>query len=146
MDRSDAARELKAIFLETKDLPEPDQLITRIEKIGALQHRDIYRLDLINRREAIELAQGSMPRELEMHRISRAEQIYLWTRAYQKLYPGASTDWLEEIFSLFEWARSDCEEGGELGCEWVRASGIYWRIIEWVREPISYGRSPLFKL
>jgi len=145
MDRSDAARELMAIYLETKDLPESDQLITRIEKIGALQHRDIYRLDLITRREAIELAHGSMPRELELHRISRAEQLYLWTRAHQKLYPESSTDWLEDIFSLFEWARSNCEEGGELGCDWVLDSGMNCRTIEWVREPIRHGRSPLFK-
>jgi len=144
MDRSDAARELMAIFLETENLPTPDQLIARIEKLGLLQHRDIPLLRPITHQEAVELAQGSMPRSLALHRYSRAEMVCVWACAHRRLYPDASTDWLEDLFTIFEWSRSACEEGGELGCEWIFDLGHFEGRPNLVREPIKLSRSNPF--
>lgn len=144
MDRSDAARELMAIFLETKDLPEPDRLITRIEKVGALQNKAHPRLSPITRQESIELAQGSMPRELAFHRFRRAESMCVWMSAHRRLYPDASTDWLEDLFTIFEWSRSACEEGGELGCEWIFAVEHFEGRPKLIRYPIELSRSDPF--
>lgn len=144
MDRSDAARELMAIFLETKDLPTPDRLITRIEKVGALQNKAHPRLRPITRQESIELAQGSMSRALALHRFRRAESMCVWISAHQKLYPDASTEWLEELFAIFEWSRSACEEGSELGCEWIFAVEHFEGRPKLIRDPIKLSRSNPF--
>lgn len=144
MDRCDAARELMAIFLETESLPTPDQLIARIEKVGTLQNKAHPLLRPITRQESVELAQGSMPRALALHRFRRAESLCVWISAHRRLYPDASTDWLEDLFTIFEWSRSACEEGGELGCEWIFAVEHFEGRPKLIRDPIELSRSSFF--
>ncbi len=118
LDRNEAARELLAIHQETEDLPALQRLASRIERISELHSRASPNLKPITASEALMLAQGSMPIEHELHRISRVEYTLVWSNAYSEMF-GKNSDWLLEIQNLFEWARTRCEEAGEIDFDYV---------------------------
>ncbi|MCZ8311132.1 MAG: hypothetical protein O9320_09785 [Magnetospirillum sp.] len=117
LNRNDAARELYEMFCETESLPIATRRTVRIQTIGALQNRFNRYLHRVTETEALSLSQGSMPMSLERHRCSRADIIAVWADAYEKTFPGLNCAWLIEIQDLFEWARSDGEESGEIDAD-----------------------------
>jgi hypothetical protein len=117
LDRSDAARELFDIYRETESLPIATRRTARIQRIGALHSRANAYLCIITESEALLLAHGSMPASLERHRFSRAEFVAVWMYAYERMFAGQNCGWLAEIQNLFEWARSDGEETGEIDAD-----------------------------
>ena len=124
---------LHTLFHATKALSSTARLATRIKRISELQHLKIPRLRVIAADEAIALAQGNMPYSLELHRTSRAELVALWGYAYAKRFGKSDTEWLFEIEALFEWARSHCEEAGEIGFEFKFVPFFSTRRAKWLR-------------
>jgi len=132
LDREEAARELLVIHRETEELPAIQRLATRIERISELQCRANAALRSMTASEALSLAQASIPGSLELHRCSRAEYILVWSDAYKRLFGESTTEWLLEIQNLFEWARSHCEEAGEIDFRYVYSPFGLVRRGKWV--------------